>query len=66
MDDQELRQRFDALDKRIVDVYASAEKTRKYFLALLIITIVTLVLPLIGLFFAVPTFLSSYSDLSGL
>ncbi|OGG50114.1 hypothetical protein A2763_01055 [Candidatus Kaiserbacteria bacterium RIFCSPHIGHO2_01_FULL_54_36] len=66
MEDQELRQKLDALEAKIADVYVSAEKTRKYFLALLIVTVVAFVLPLIGLFFAIPSFLSTYSDLSGL
>lgn len=66
MDDQELRQRLDGLEKKISDVYASAEKTRKYFLTLVIISVVAVVLPLVGLVFAVPSFLSTYSDISNI
>lgn len=40
--------------------YASAEKTRKYFLYSLVITIVMFVLPLIGLIVIIPFFLNSY------
>lgn len=66
MEDLELREKFAELEKRIDAVYVSAEKTRKYFLAVIIVSVVAFVLPLIGLFFAAPTLLSSYSSLGGL
>ncbi len=66
MEDLELRQRLEALEKRVGEVYASAEKTRKYFLATIIVSVAVFVLPLIGLVFAIPAFLSSYSSLSSL
>ncbi|RJQ35575.1 hypothetical protein C4568_00810 [Candidatus Parcubacteria bacterium] len=66
MEDNLLQQRLDVLERKIDAVYASAEKTRKYFLAVLIISIIAFVLPLIGLVFAVPTFLSTYSSLESL
>lgn len=65
MEDQELRQKLEALEKKISDVYVSAEKTRKYFLAVIIISVVAFVLPLIGLLFAVPSFLSTYGSALG-
>lgn len=64
--EDELRQRLDAIEGKIADVYVSAEKTRKYFLVILIVSVVAFVLPLIGLFFAVPSFLSTYSDISNI
>jgi uncharacterized protein YqhQ len=39
----------------------SAEKTRKYFLWTIIASVVVFVLPLIGLIFVIPYFLSSLS-----
>ncbi len=51
------RQRLDA-------IYVSTEKTRKYFLWTLIVTVVLLVLPLIGLAFAIPFYLQTLSGLS--
>ena len=66
MEDAELRQRLDTLEKKIDEVYVSAEKTRKYFLGVIIVSVVALVLPLIGLLFAIPSFLSTYSDWGGL
>ena len=66
MEDTELRQKFDALEKRIGDVYASAEKTRKYFLTLLVVTVIVFVLPLLGLVFAIPSFISTYSEITNI
>ena len=66
MEDAELRQKLEELDKKISGIYISAEKTRKYFLTVLIITLVTLILPLFGLFYAIPTFISSYGNIGNL
>lgn len=59
---QKIKENRELLDR----IYISAEKTRKYFLWVLIISVVVFVLPLIGLFFAVPSFLDTYSSLDGL
>ena len=64
--DEELQQRLGALEKKIDDVYASAEKTRKYFLAVIIVSVVAFVPPLLGLLFAIPSLLSTYADLGSL
>ena len=66
MEDSEIRQRLDSLKQKIEAVYVSAEKTRKYFLTVIIVSVVAFALPLIGLFFAIPSFLSTYSDIGGL
>ena len=47
----------------INQIYRSVEKTRKYFQWTMIITVALFVLPLIGLLFAVPAFLSSFSQI---
>ena len=41
-------------DKKLDAIYASAEKTRKYLLWTLTITVAVIVVPLIGLPFAIP------------
>ena len=46
--------------QKIDKIYASVEKTRKYFFWTMIITIAVIVLPIIGLFFAIPSFMSNY------
>jgi len=52
-------------DKKLEDIYRSVEKTRKYFLWTLIITLVFMVLPLIGLIYVIPKMLDAYSGLLG-
>lgn len=64
--DADLSARLGALEKKIDAVFVSAEKTRKYFLAIIVITVLAFVLPLIGLLFAIPSFLASYDTLLAL
>ncbi len=58
--------KLEAQDERLEQIYQSVEKTRRYFLWTMIATVVTFVLPLIGLIFAVPFFLSTLSSAYGL
>ncbi|NCF75195.1 MAG: hypothetical protein GWO87_01770 [Xanthomonadaceae bacterium] len=62
--EEEIKKRFDAQDKLLEKIYVSAEKTRKYFLVVFIISLVTFVLPLIALIFVLPWFINVY--ISGL
>ncbi len=57
--DQELQQRLENIERKVDAVYASAEKTRKYFLWTLIGSLVAFVLPLIVMLFAVPFLLNT-------
>ena len=66
MDDQAVQQKLSELEKKIDAVYVSVEKTRKYFLWVGIITVALFVLPLIGLVFAIPQFLSTYQEIGNL
>lgn len=66
MEDTELRQKIDELEKKIDAVYVSAEKTRKYFLGIIVVSVVAFVLPLIGLLFAIPSFISTYASIGGI
>ena len=59
--DQELLQKFEQQDKKLDAILKSTEKTRKYFLVLIIISIAVIILPLIGLLFAIPSFLDIYN-----
>lgn len=61
--DQELLTRLQAQEELLQKVYISTEKTRKYFLWTLIATLLLFILPLIGLVFAIPSFLSSYESM---
>ena len=53
-------------EKKLDAIYKSAERTLKYFLWTLIITIALIVLPAIGLFFAVPALLKTLGSYSAL
>jgi len=64
--EQDISQKFEELDKKIEATYKSVEKMRKYFLWTMIITIVMIVLPVIGLLFAIPQFLSVYNTMGNL
>ena len=65
--EQELFDKLEKQDKKIDAIYVSVEKTRKYFLWTLIITIATVVLPIIALIILLPwlmnTLSSAYSGL---
>lgn len=64
--DPETKEKFEALQKRVEEIYISVEKTRKYFLWTLIITIVMIVLPLIGLAIVIPIFMRTLSSSLGI
>ncbi len=49
------------LETKIDAIYVSAEKTRRYFQIVMWVTIVMVVLPFVGLLFAIPAFISSYN-----
>ena len=65
MNDHDIQERIAKLEEKIDKIYISVEKTRRYFLWTLIITVVVMVLPLIGLIFVIPTFLASFNTLVG-
>jgi uncharacterized membrane protein YjjP (DUF1212 family) len=58
--DPEIKQKLDALEQKLDAIYVSSEKTRKYFLWTMYITVALFVLPLIGLIFVIPAFLTNY------
>lgn len=57
--------RLAAQEQKLDAIYRSVEKTRKYFKWTLIVTIVVMVVPAIGLIFAIPAFIRSVSLTSG-
>lgn len=62
----EILRRLEEQDKKLDAIYKSVERTRKYFLWTMIITIALIVLPAIGLVFVIPKFLSTLSTYSAL
>ena len=63
MEHEEIIKKIEEQAAKIDAIYTSVEKARKYFLVIVWITIIAFVLPLIGLMFAVPNLLDSYSAL---
>ncbi len=53
--------KLDLLEKKVDAIYVSVEKTRSYFKWTMIITLALFILPIIGLIFAIPSFLSNYA-----
>jgi hypothetical protein len=64
--DQDIQKKLAEQDAKLDAIYSSVEKTRKYFVAIFWVTIVAFVLPLLGLVFAIPSFLKMYSDVQGI
>lgn len=64
--EQEILNRLAAQEELLQRVYASSEKTRKYFMWTLISSIALFVLPLIGLVFAIPALLSTLGGAYGI
>ncbi len=58
----ELKQRIDLLEKKMDIILAETTSAKKHAKVSLYITIAVIVLPIIGLLFAIPSFLSTYSD----
>ncbi len=58
--ENEIIKRLDEQGAKIEAIYKSVEKTRKYFLIIIWGSVICFVLPLIGLIFVIPAFLSSY------
>jgi hypothetical protein len=57
-----LGEKLKELEQKVDKIFISVEKTRKYFLWTMIITVVAFVVPLIGLSFAIPSFIHSYTS----
>lgn len=64
--ENEIIKKLDENAAKLEAIYQSTEKTRKYFLWVLIITIAAIVVPAIGLIFAIPAFLNNLNATIGL
>ncbi len=53
------------LSEKVDAIYRSVERTRKYFLVTMWVTVITIVVPLIMFVFAIPYFLNSFKDVLG-
>ncbi len=67
MIDPELSAKLNEISAKADAAYRAAESTRKYLFWTGVVTVALIVLPLIGLAFAIPQFISSYTTtLNGL
>ncbi|OGD30941.1 hypothetical protein A3J02_00810 [Candidatus Azambacteria bacterium RIFCSPLOWO2_02_FULL_46_11] len=57
--EQDISRKFEEQEKKLDAIYKSVEKTRKYFLFTLVVSVVFIVLPLVGLIFVIPMLLST-------
>lgn len=65
-DPGDLQARFANIEAKLEAVFVSVEKTRRYFLWMLVAMLLSLAIPFIGLVFAIPSFLSTYSQMDSL
>ena len=59
--EQDIQKKLEEQDAKLDAIFTSVEKTRKYFLVIIWITVALVVLPAIGLFFALPSFIDTYT-----
>ncbi|MEK7148589.1 MAG: hypothetical protein AAB770_01595 [Patescibacteria group bacterium] len=64
--EQEILERIKAQEELLQKIYVSTEKTRKYFMWTLIISVAVVILPLIGLMAIIPSFLSTAGSAYGI
>ncbi len=64
--DQDILQKFEEQNKKLDSIEKSVKRIQSYFFWGAIITVALFVIPLIGLLFAVPKFLDTYSSVGGL
>ncbi len=65
--EQDIQNKLEEQDEKLNAIFTSVEKIRKYFLVIIWVTVVAVALPVIGLIFAIPSFINTYtSSLEGL
>lgn len=64
--EQEILERLKKNDEKLEKIFVSVEKMRRYFLWTLIITVVMVLLPAIGLIFAIPKFIETYGQIGNM
>lgn len=60
--DQEIKDKLDVIEAKVDATLKSAKKTQMYMTITAWVTIVVIVLPLIGLLFAIPAMVSTYTE----
>ncbi len=62
MEEKKIIEQLQEQDVKLNAIYKSVEQARKLFIATLVITIVVMVLPMIGMIFIIPWFMSVMGD----
>jgi CHASE3 domain sensor protein len=63
--EQEILKKIEEQQQKIDAIYVSVEKTRKYFQWTLIITVVTIVMPLVAIIILLPWLMSTFTSAYG-
>lgn len=61
--EQEILRKLEEIEKKLEENIKIARQMRQYFFWTLVISLVVIVLPLIGLIFVLPQFISTYGNL---
>lgn len=64
--EQEILTRLQKNEEKLEKIFISVEKMRRYFLWTLIITVLMVLLPAVGLVFAIPQFMDTYSQMGNI
>jgi type II secretory pathway component PulF len=64
--DPELKQKLEALEKQMAEVEKMTRRIYYFFLTAAIASVIAFVIPLILIFFEIPTFMSTYGQISNL
>lgn len=62
----DILKKLEAQEEKLERIYVSVEKTRKYFLWTLVVSVAMFVLPLLGILLAVPWLLSALGSAYGI
>ena len=62
MENNEILEKINSQDTKLDAIFVSVEKTRKYFLVIMWISVAMVVLPLIGLAVVIPKFIGTYMN----
>jgi hypothetical protein len=66
MNETEILTKVTLLESKVAQLEATIKKGKKYLLIFIIISALLFILPLIGLLFAIPSFLGTYSEISNI
>ncbi len=61
--ENEILEKLKKLEEKTDKIYTSVEKTRKYFLTTMIITLLMIVLPILGMIFLIPRIIGLYTNI---